>query len=204
MVSLLTFLIFGALLFELGRFLSFIVFRLFSPRTSQRVVARVSSGIVLSSFFLYVLFATRSLPGRIVRFGLGSGLVKQEMEDRVDDLTRAPTFLKIQAWAEATRTRFRAGSIQTTGESTYGSLSGVQLVKLAPAEIPEFVAAIWQSEESPEISLGTSASRDHNFLIVAWHGVGIVFGDDISTLPIYEPDYQMRVVPGVFVYYLYD
>ncbi len=38
----------------------------------------------------------------------------------------------------------------------------------------------------------------------AWYGEGLVFGDDLHTLPIYAPDYQMKIVPRGYGYYIYD
>jgi hypothetical protein len=157
-------------------------------------------GLLIVSFVLSGAFARRSTPGRIVRWCMGAGLAKQEVEDQVEDLRHSSSLPKIQNWAIETLRRFRSGQISTNGEASYWSLGRVQL---APSEIPEFVSAEWKEGERPEVSIGVSNSGEPEFVVVAWYLKGVVFGDDRYRSPLSEPNYQQQIVPGVYAYYLY-
>ena len=155
---------------------------------------------LIASFLVHALLDRRSTSGRIVRWCMGAGLAKQEVEDQVEDLRRSSSLPQIQSWAIETVRRFRAGQVSTNGAASYWSLGRVQL---AHSEIPEFVSTEWKAAGPAEISIGLSDSGDPKFVVIAWYCKGVVFGDESYRLPLSEPNYQKQVIPGVYAYYLF-
>ncbi len=169
-------------------------------RTKAGTVVLSIYGILIVAFLFHSLVSRRSTSGRIVRWCMGTGLAKQEVEDQVDDLRQSPSLPQIQGWAGETLRRFHHGQVSTNGEASYWSLGRVQVAR---SEVPDFVSAQWKETEPPEISIGLSDSGEPEFVVVAWYLRGVVFGNERYRLPLSEPNYHQQVVPGVYAYYLY-
>ena len=81
--------------------------------------------VLIGSFLLHSIVSRRSISGRIVRWCMGAGLAKQEVEDQVDDLRGSPALPMIQGWAVETIGRFNVGHVSSNAKASYWSLGKV-------------------------------------------------------------------------------
>jgi hypothetical protein len=169
-------------------------------RTKVGAVVLSIYAILVVSFLLHAQISRRSISGHLVRWCMGAGLSKQEVDDQADELRRSSSLQQIQNWAVDTMRRFRSGHFNTNGQASYWSLGTVQL---AHAEIPQLALIQWTASEPPEVSMRLSDSGDPECVVVAWYGKGVVFGATSYRLPLSEPNYQKEVTPGIYAYYLY-
>jgi hypothetical protein len=192
-------------------FLAFVICALAAPviigialvvrkRTGAGISVLCVYAALVSAFLVEGIFAPRSAPGRIIRWGMGSGLAKQEVKDQASDLRHSPTLPKIQSWAVDTMQQFLDGKVRTNVPASYWSLGSVQLV---PSEIPEYVLAQWKDGPPPEISIRLSPSGTPECVVVAWYLKGVAIGDIHYQSPSWQAFYAEQAAPGVYAYHLY-
>jgi hypothetical protein len=146
----------------------------------------------------------RSVPGHIVRWGLGEAGAKQTVNDLAEDIRREKDLAELQAWSVQTLARFRSGQLLTNGKPSYWSMGHV---RLARQERPAFVTREWGlvnqwGEECPEISVRLSTNGEPECVVIAWYLHGIAAGASDYRIS-FEPWCYAQAKPGVYVYHLY-
>jgi len=170
--------------------------------TKRRKIGLILVGldVLWISFLLFEAHLNKRSPtGHFARWCMGDGTVVQEVDDQAEDLRASASLPQIQNWAVEIMRRYDSKRLKTAGEASYWSFGSV---KLDGSEISPVVSNIWKEAESPEVSIMLSDGKPE-CVVLASYEKGMLFGDANFISPIQAPNYQKKVVPGVYTYATY-
>jgi len=142
----------------------------------------------------------RSLPGRVVRYILGSARAHQWVEDLVDDIRDAEELASLRSWANDVMERYRQGSLKTIGEPSYWAYD---THRVDPNEVAggirEFLN-IPAFGKLPEVTIYVSESGECKYVAYCWYLKGVVIaGPNYPSLD-FSHFYAIEAKPGIFAY----
>jgi hypothetical protein len=142
----------------------------------------------------------RSLPGRVVRYILGSAGAHQWVEDFVDDIRDAKELVSLQSWANDVMERYRQGSLKTIGEPSYWAYG---THRLDPNEVAPGIREFWNKPafgNLPEVTIQVSESGECKYVAYCWYLKGVVIAG--SNYPSLDFSYfhAIEAKPGIFAY----